>query len=237
MAVDQDLFPLSHVKKVIKSASLEEWQKRYTEGSTSEITKCFFSRMEQAYRVLRQIKMTFQMAQILTDHGSMNANLNTTASLNTADRFCELNDSVGIEVTTKLRQGGNSESRAFGSMAARVALDEPERSDSDTDLSDDLYGIRRSRAGGLGNAEAAGRWSRAAGRPRPSTRTLTAAGARRRSEDDFADLVQGVDGSPGDDSLGSSDETELQAAAPAPAPASRRSAGVRAPTALSDNEF
>ncbi|GBP56310.1 Glutathione S-transferase 2 [Eumeta japonica] len=49
-------------------ASLEEWQERYTEGNLDEITKCFLLRMEQAYRVLLQIKMTSQTAQTLTGH-------------------------------------------------------------------------------------------------------------------------------------------------------------------------
>ncbi|GBP26930.1 hypothetical protein EVAR_95716_1 [Eumeta japonica] len=36
-----DRFPLSHAK-VIRAATLEEWQKRDAEGSTGQITKCFF---------------------------------------------------------------------------------------------------------------------------------------------------------------------------------------------------
>ncbi|GBP31136.1 Putative 115 kDa protein in type-1 retrotransposable element R1DM [Eumeta japonica] len=51
-------FPLSHAKKVIRVASLEEWQQRYAEGSTGVITKCFFPRVKQAYRVLRNMDMT-----------------------------------------------------------------------------------------------------------------------------------------------------------------------------------
>ncbi|GBP16456.1 hypothetical protein EVAR_72839_1 [Eumeta japonica] len=42
---------------------------RYAEGSTGEITKCFFPRVEQAYRVLRKVEITSQMAQTLTGHG------------------------------------------------------------------------------------------------------------------------------------------------------------------------
>ncbi|GBP30488.1 hypothetical protein EVAR_20942_1 [Eumeta japonica] len=68
-AVVYDRFPLSHMKKVIRVASLEEWQKRYAEGSMNEIIKCFFLQMEQVYRVFRQIDMTSQIAQTLTGHG------------------------------------------------------------------------------------------------------------------------------------------------------------------------
>ncbi|GBP90791.1 Putative 115 kDa protein in type-1 retrotransposable element R1DM [Eumeta japonica] len=67
-AADYDRFPLSYAKKVIRAASLEEWQQRYAEGSTGEITKRFFPRVEQAYRVLRGIDMTSQVAQTLTGH-------------------------------------------------------------------------------------------------------------------------------------------------------------------------
>ncbi|GBO99981.1 hypothetical protein EVAR_74328_1 [Eumeta japonica] len=38
-AADYDRFPLSHAKRVIKAASLEEWQQRYADGSTGGITK------------------------------------------------------------------------------------------------------------------------------------------------------------------------------------------------------
>ncbi|GBP90777.1 Putative 115 kDa protein in type-1 retrotransposable element R1DM [Eumeta japonica] len=56
-------------EKVIRAASLEEWQERYAEGGTGEITKCFFPRVEQAYRVLRKTEMTSHLAQTLTGHG------------------------------------------------------------------------------------------------------------------------------------------------------------------------
>ncbi|GBP93905.1 hypothetical protein EVAR_90905_1 [Eumeta japonica] len=69
MAANYDKFPLSYAKKVIKAVILEEWQERYAEVSTGEIAKCFFPRVEQAYRVLRKIEMTSQMAQTPTGHG------------------------------------------------------------------------------------------------------------------------------------------------------------------------
>ncbi|GBP37222.1 hypothetical protein EVAR_35655_1 [Eumeta japonica] len=55
-SADYDRFPLSHAKKVIRAASLEELQKQYAERSTGEIIKCFYPRIEQGYRVLRQIE-------------------------------------------------------------------------------------------------------------------------------------------------------------------------------------
>ncbi|GBP14791.1 hypothetical protein EVAR_75387_1 [Eumeta japonica] len=64
-----DRFPLLHAKKLIRAASLDRWQQRYTEGSTGEITKCFFPWVEQAYRILGKIEMTSQLAQTLMGHG------------------------------------------------------------------------------------------------------------------------------------------------------------------------
>ncbi|GBP51707.1 hypothetical protein EVAR_96258_1 [Eumeta japonica] len=55
---DYDCFPLLFAKKAIRAASLEEWQKRYTEGRTGEITKCFFPRVKEAYGILQRVRMT-----------------------------------------------------------------------------------------------------------------------------------------------------------------------------------
>ncbi|GBP55976.1 hypothetical protein EVAR_97690_1 [Eumeta japonica] len=41
-AADCGKFPPSYSKKVIKAASLEEWQTRHAEGSSGDVTKCFF---------------------------------------------------------------------------------------------------------------------------------------------------------------------------------------------------
>ncbi|GBP79677.1 hypothetical protein EVAR_61199_1 [Eumeta japonica] len=50
---DYDLFPQSYDKKVIRAARREDWQQRYDEGSSGEVTKCFFPRVDQAFTVLR----------------------------------------------------------------------------------------------------------------------------------------------------------------------------------------
>ncbi|GBP18797.1 hypothetical protein EVAR_93225_1 [Eumeta japonica] len=68
-AADYDRFPLSYAKKAIRAASLDEWQKRYTEGGTGEITKCFFPRVEEAYRILSRVTITPLLARTLTGHG------------------------------------------------------------------------------------------------------------------------------------------------------------------------
>ncbi|GBP22172.1 hypothetical protein EVAR_10682_1 [Eumeta japonica] len=52
---------------MIRAANLEDWQKRYTEGSTGEITKCFFSRVKEAYRILSRVRMTPSLAKTSQD--------------------------------------------------------------------------------------------------------------------------------------------------------------------------
>ncbi|GBP45243.1 hypothetical protein EVAR_28991_1 [Eumeta japonica] len=64
--VDYNCFPLSFAKKTIRVASLEEWQKSYSEGSAGGITKCFFPGVEEAYRILSRIQLTPFLAQALT---------------------------------------------------------------------------------------------------------------------------------------------------------------------------
>ncbi|GBP13004.1 hypothetical protein EVAR_79338_1 [Eumeta japonica] len=75
-AADYDRFPLSYAKKAIRVASLDEWRQRYTEGGTAEITKCFFPRVEEAYRILSRFVMTPLLAQTLTGHGGFAQYLN-----------------------------------------------------------------------------------------------------------------------------------------------------------------
>ncbi|KAJ2939141.1 hypothetical protein O0L34_g8454 [Tuta absoluta] len=109
--------------------------------------------------------------------------------------------------------------RAFGSMAARDSLDEirdEDNSQSDSDFSDrQIYG----------GDSVSSRWSRP--RPRPGTRTLAAAD----DDDEFADLIEGVEGGGEGDSLGSSSESELRLTSARPSAAPGRT------SALSDNEF
>ncbi|CAB3223527.1 unnamed protein product [Arctia plantaginis] len=108
--------------------------------------------------------------------------------------------------------------RAFGSMAARDSLDEirdEDDSQSDSDFSDtQIYG----------DGDVPSRWSRT--RPRPATRTLATSG-----DDEFADLIEGVEGGDAGDSLGSSSESELRLTSARPSAAPGRV------SALSDNEF
>ncbi|XP_075973074.1 clusterin associated protein 1 [Anticarsia gemmatalis] len=108
--------------------------------------------------------------------------------------------------------------RAFGSMAARDSLDEIR--DEDDSRSDSDFSDRQIYGGG----DVPSRWSRA--RPRPATRTLATA-----DDDEFADLIEGVESGEAGDSLGSSSESELRLTSARPSAAPGRA------SALSDNEF
>ncbi|GBP43535.1 Retrovirus-related Pol polyprotein from type-1 retrotransposable element R1 [Eumeta japonica] len=66
---DYDRFPLSFANSVIMAVSLKEWQKRYAEGNTGEITKCFFPRVKEAYGILSRVRMTPLLAQTFMGHG------------------------------------------------------------------------------------------------------------------------------------------------------------------------
>ncbi|GBP28251.1 hypothetical protein EVAR_19100_1 [Eumeta japonica] len=66
---DYDRHPLIYAERVIRETSLENWLERYTEGSTSEVTKCFFLRMEIGCKVLRKTEKTSHLAQEFMGHG------------------------------------------------------------------------------------------------------------------------------------------------------------------------
>ncbi|GBP45066.1 Putative 115 kDa protein in type-1 retrotransposable element R1DM [Eumeta japonica] len=58
------------------AASLDEWQQLYAEGSTGEITKSFFPRVDEACKVLSRVQMMPLLAQTLTGHGGFAKYLN-----------------------------------------------------------------------------------------------------------------------------------------------------------------
>ncbi|KAL0852573.1 hypothetical protein ABMA27_016991 [Loxostege sticticalis] len=73
---DYDACPISHIKGEIRSASLDEWNRRYTESATATTTKIFFPDAIKAYRVVRKIDLDPNVVQILTGHGGFSEYLN-----------------------------------------------------------------------------------------------------------------------------------------------------------------
>lgn len=66
---DYDLCPISYVKRGIRCATLDEWNRRYKTDQTAGITKIFFPDALEAYRTVRKIETTNLMTQVMTGHG------------------------------------------------------------------------------------------------------------------------------------------------------------------------
>lgn len=64
-----DRCPWSHMKKVIRESTIQVWNKRYTEEQTAGVTKMFFLSAEKAFQLIRKIKLTPTLVQVLTGHG------------------------------------------------------------------------------------------------------------------------------------------------------------------------
>ncbi|CAH2218230.1 jg18389 [Pararge aegeria aegeria] len=54
---------------MIRQNSLDQWQDRYTSGTTGGTTKIFLPDVREAYKIIRKIQPTSTAVQILTGHG------------------------------------------------------------------------------------------------------------------------------------------------------------------------
>ncbi|XP_028042598.1 uncharacterized protein LOC114252301 [Bombyx mandarina] len=66
---DYDRCPSAYIKRGIRTATLDEWNRRYKAGETASITKLFFPDAKAAYKVVRKFVPTYLTTQILTGHG------------------------------------------------------------------------------------------------------------------------------------------------------------------------
>ncbi|KAL0822118.1 hypothetical protein ABMA28_005482 [Loxostege sticticalis] len=66
---DYDKCPVSFAKKSLRNRSIIKWNERYKVGETASITKIFFPDAGGAYRLVRKIRPTGLLTQILTGHG------------------------------------------------------------------------------------------------------------------------------------------------------------------------
>ncbi|CAK1582424.1 unnamed protein product [Parnassius mnemosyne] len=66
---DYEKCPVSYVKRQIRLESLDEWNRRYTEGETASTTKIFFPDAVKAYHIIKKIDMDPMTVQIMTGHG------------------------------------------------------------------------------------------------------------------------------------------------------------------------
>ncbi|XP_028041393.1 uncharacterized protein LOC114251364 [Bombyx mandarina] len=64
-----DRCPVSFAKRVIRMDTLAEWDRRYSAEQTASVTKLYFPIASEAYRIIRKIEMTKEVAQAFTGHG------------------------------------------------------------------------------------------------------------------------------------------------------------------------
>nr|XP_037871018.1 uncharacterized protein LOC119629397 [Bombyx mori] len=64
-----DRCPVSFAKRVIRMDTLAEWDRRYSAEQTASVTKLYFPIASEAYRIIRNIEMTKEVAQAFTGHG------------------------------------------------------------------------------------------------------------------------------------------------------------------------
>lgn len=70
-----DKCPVSFVKHNIRRATLDEWNKRYKDSNTGQITKLFFPDIITAYPIIKKITITQTMTQMFTGHGGFSSYL------------------------------------------------------------------------------------------------------------------------------------------------------------------
>lgn len=86
---DYDSTPISFIKRRIRIRSIDEWDRRYREGSTASVTKLFFPDITNSYRVVRRISPTNIITQVLTGHGGFSEYLNRFKCKETPSCICE----------------------------------------------------------------------------------------------------------------------------------------------------
>ncbi|XP_063382997.1 uncharacterized protein LOC134669402 [Cydia fagiglandana] len=64
-----DRCPVSFVKRAIRTATIEEWNRRYVDSDTASGTKLFFPDAVNAYKMVRKIQPTGIRTQLMTGHG------------------------------------------------------------------------------------------------------------------------------------------------------------------------
>lgn len=64
-----DRCPVSFVKRQIRLETLDEWNRRYRGGETAAVTKLFLPDAVQAFKIIRDIRPTGVLTQVMTGHG------------------------------------------------------------------------------------------------------------------------------------------------------------------------
>ena len=73
---DYDQCPVSFIKRQIRLESLDEWNRRYVSGETASVTKMFLPDAIAAFHIIKQVRPTGVLTQVLTGHGGFSEYLN-----------------------------------------------------------------------------------------------------------------------------------------------------------------
>lgn len=73
---DYDQCPMSYVKRQIRLRTLEQWNQRYQTSQTGALTRLFLPDATDAYKLVRKIKPTGTLTQVMTGHGGFSEYLN-----------------------------------------------------------------------------------------------------------------------------------------------------------------
>lgn len=95
-AADYDKCPPSYVKRTLRLKTMQEWQKRYMETETAEVTKLFLPDVQQAYRFVRCTKPEYKLTQMLTGHGGFASYLHRFKCKDSPACVCDPNKEESI---------------------------------------------------------------------------------------------------------------------------------------------
>lgn len=72
-------YGLCPVKRFLRKKPIEEWAERYASGSTAYVTKLYFSDAAAAYNLVRNIKLTGRVTQLMMGHGGFSYCIDSSA--------------------------------------------------------------------------------------------------------------------------------------------------------------
>ena len=87
-----DHYPLSHIKRTLRSNSIIEWSKRWAHTSKGSVTKEYFPTIEERLRT--DLKTNYLLTQYLTGHGKFNQYLKRFKIIDCETCDCGQNDTA-----------------------------------------------------------------------------------------------------------------------------------------------
>ncbi|XP_073958603.1 uncharacterized protein [Choristoneura fumiferana] len=88
---DYDLCPVSFVRRSIRLATLDEWNRRYMSGENRSCNKAFLPNAVAAYRIVRKLETTNIRTQFMTGHGGFSEYLERFRCKDNPSCICDPN--------------------------------------------------------------------------------------------------------------------------------------------------